>query len=100
MPPSLSDSSDDEVSYTTTNVMLGYASKEPTADSFSQLGGLPVSCDIITVALECCLLNDLTSCPDMAHSHQYALCSPSQVQNVQSDDEPDSAAEWGSTGTI
>lgn len=25
-----------------TNVLLGYASKEPTADDFSQLGGRPV----------------------------------------------------------
>lgn len=26
-----------------TNVLLGYASKEPTSDIFSQLGGHPVS---------------------------------------------------------
>ena len=39
-----SDSSDDESgSFTTTNVMLGYASKEPTDDTFSQLGGYAVS---------------------------------------------------------
>lgn len=25
-----------------TNVLLGYASKEPTSDEFSQLGGRPV----------------------------------------------------------
>ena len=38
------DSSEDETgSFTTTNVLLGYASKEPTDDSFSQLGGQPVS---------------------------------------------------------
>ncbi|KAL9576011.1 MAG: hypothetical protein Q9212_007470, partial [Teloschistes hypoglaucus] len=35
------DSSDDDGDYTTTNVMLGYASKEPTDDPFSQLGGTP-----------------------------------------------------------
>ena len=35
-------SDDDDVSFTTTNVMLGYASKEPTDDNFSQLGGYPV----------------------------------------------------------
>lgn len=41
-----SDTSDDEsLSYTSTNVLLGYASKEPIADSFSQLGGLPVCPD-------------------------------------------------------
>lgn len=38
-----SDSSDDNGgSFTTTNVMLGYASREPTDDNFSQLGGYPV----------------------------------------------------------
>ncbi len=38
-----SDTSDDDgVSFTTTNVMLGYASNEPTDDNFSQLGGSPV----------------------------------------------------------
>lgn len=43
MPPNDSDSSDDESgSFTTTNVLLGYASKEPTDDEFSQLGGYPV----------------------------------------------------------
>ena len=36
-----SDSSDEE-DFTTTNVLLGYASKEPTDDGFSQLGGFPV----------------------------------------------------------
>lgn len=39
-----SDSSGDEdEQYATTNVMLGYASKEPTDDTFSHLGGVPVS---------------------------------------------------------
>lgn len=39
-----SDSSDDESeSLTTTNVILGYTSKEPTDDTFSQLGGYAVS---------------------------------------------------------
>lgn len=43
MPPNDSDSSDDEsASFTTTNVLLGYASKDPTDDDFSQLGGYPV----------------------------------------------------------
>jgi len=44
MPPNDSDSSDEESrSSTTTNVLLGYTSKEPTDDGFSQLGGYPVS---------------------------------------------------------
>ena len=38
------DSSDEDIgTFTTTNVLLGYASKEPTDDSFSQLGGQAVS---------------------------------------------------------
>ena len=47
MPLNDSDSSDEDNedigAYTTTKVLLGYASKEPTDDSFSQLGGRPVS---------------------------------------------------------
>ncbi|KAL8729862.1 MAG: hypothetical protein Q9181_004850 [Wetmoreana brouardii] len=39
-----SDSSDeDDGQYTTTDVMLGYASQEPTDDTFSQLGGTPAA---------------------------------------------------------
>ena len=38
-----SDSSEDDTSsFTTTNVMLGYASTTPTDDEISQLGGQPV----------------------------------------------------------
>ena len=37
-----SDSLDENDAYTTTYTLLGYASKEPTDDSISQLGGLPV----------------------------------------------------------
>ncbi|GME64894.1 hypothetical protein GTA08_BOTSDO06410 [Neofusicoccum parvum] len=46
MPPYDSDSSGDEASdYTETNVLLGYASKDPTDDTFSQLGGHPTWLD-------------------------------------------------------
>ena len=38
-----SDSSDSSVGLEATNVMLGYASVDPTDDDFSQLGGFPVS---------------------------------------------------------
>ena len=38
-----SDSSEDAHAYTTTDVVLGFASQDPTEDSFSQLGGVPVS---------------------------------------------------------
>lgn len=44
MAPYDSDSSGDEDGeYTETNVLLGYASKEPSDDTISQLGGKPVS---------------------------------------------------------
>lgn len=41
-----SDSSEgeDDVEYTETNVLLGYASKDPGDDSISRLGGRPVRC--------------------------------------------------------
>ena len=43
MAPNDSDSSEGESeSFTTTNVLLGYASEEATEDEFSQLGGYPV----------------------------------------------------------
>lgn len=38
-------SSEDEGEYTTTNVTLGYASKEPTVDDISHVGGHPVCVD-------------------------------------------------------
>ncbi|MCJ1447400.1 MAG: hypothetical protein MMC23_007911 [Stictis urceolatum] len=41
-----SDSASETESYTTTNVLLGYASKEPTDDSISQLGGSPTWIDL------------------------------------------------------
>ncbi|KAL9125870.1 MAG: hypothetical protein Q9217_004983 [Psora testacea] len=45
--PGDSDSSDEGSSnFITTNVMLGYASKEPTDDTFSQLGGFPLNGDL------------------------------------------------------
>lgn len=44
MPPHDSDSSDagEDGDYTETSVLLGYASRDPTDDTFSQLGGQPV----------------------------------------------------------
>lgn len=45
MAPNDSDSSDEE-NFTTTNVLLGYASKKPTDDTFSQLGGYPVRSEL------------------------------------------------------
>lgn len=40
-----SDSSDGGNDFET-NVLLGYASKEPTSDEFSQLGGRPVCVNV------------------------------------------------------
>ncbi|MCJ1285768.1 hypothetical protein MMC26_005109 [Xylographa opegraphella] len=46
MAPQDSDSSDEDTeSFTTTDVLLGYASKEPTGDIISQLGGRPIWLD-------------------------------------------------------
>ncbi|KAK4693713.1 pre-rRNA-processing protein TSR4, partial [Lecanoromycetidae sp. Uapishka_2] len=46
MAPDECDSSDENTrSFTTTNVLLGYASKEPTDDGFSHLGGYPTWLD-------------------------------------------------------
>lgn len=42
MPPYESDSSDEGEEYTETNVLLGYASEEPSGDTVSHLGGRPV----------------------------------------------------------
>jgi hypothetical protein len=42
MPPYDSDSADDEEEYKETNVLLGYATSEPTGDAVSHLGGVPV----------------------------------------------------------
>ena len=39
-----SDSSGGEDDYAETNVLLGFASEEPTDDSISHLGGYPVRC--------------------------------------------------------
>lgn len=41
------DSFSDEDMDASTNVLLGYASKEPTDDTVSHLGGTPVSLHII-----------------------------------------------------
>ena len=57
MPLNDSDSSDEDIGpYTTTKVLLGYASKEPTDDSFSKLGGRPVS----ILFLACNQASDIT----------------------------------------
>lgn len=42
MPPYDSDSSDEGEDYTETNVLLGYASEEPSSDIISHIGGNPV----------------------------------------------------------
>jgi pre-rRNA-processing protein TSR4 len=42
MAPYDSDSSDGSDDYTETNVLLGYASDEPTGEAVSHLGGQPV----------------------------------------------------------
>ncbi|KAI9822423.1 MAG: hypothetical protein M1827_000142 [Pycnora praestabilis] len=56
-------SSDEEEGYSSTNVLLGYASKEPTEDTISQLGGHPRWLDSNTAPCgalaKCKVCNDL-----------------------------------------
>ncbi|OCL01227.1 hypothetical protein AOQ84DRAFT_393816 [Glonium stellatum] len=58
-----SDSSGGEEDYTETNVLLGFASKEPTGDSISHLGGYPTWLDDSTAPsgalAKCKVCNDL-----------------------------------------
>jgi hypothetical protein len=49
--------------YTETGVLLGYATKEPTEDTISHLGGQPVS--TLTPTLTC----SAKCCTDMAQSY-------------------------------
>ncbi|KAG8533211.1 uncharacterized protein KY384_001994 [Bacidia gigantensis] len=80
-----SDSSDNECAYDTTSVMLGYASRNPTDDDFSQLGGFPTwpdpqnppsahlakckTCD----SLMCLLLQLNGDLPDQFPQHERRL---------------------------
>ncbi|KAF2731724.1 hypothetical protein EJ04DRAFT_471424, partial [Polyplosphaeria fusca] len=63
MPPYDSDSSDEGDGYTETNTLLGYASKEPTGDTISHLGGTPTWLDVKTpptgALAKCRVCNDL-----------------------------------------
>ena len=98
MPPRDEDSSDSDIGdYSTTNVLLGYASKEPTDDSFSQLGGHPVSLQNL---LRIKALIKITMTSGMARSE----CSPfgiaRKVQILQKYDEPTSTAERRLTGSF
>ena len=87
MPQDDSDSSDADSSvYTTTNVLLGYASKEPTEDIFSQLGGRPVRlgpyCHFRMLIL--------TSLSDMAKLKVRFFVCPGALQDLQQHDDPPS----------
>lgn len=44
------DSLDDDQDYTETEVLLGYASKDPNGETISKLGGRPV-CDFLKTVL-------------------------------------------------
>lgn len=74
-----SDSSDGEdEDYTDTGVLLGYASKEPTEDNISQLGGFPVQ--------ECICLSELYMVakdqPDMAGPCNSSTSRSGKVQSL------------------
>ncbi len=75
-----SDSSEGDSSvYTITNVLLGYASKEPTNDSFSQLGGIPVR----SRKRPWSKLYQLTCHPDMARYNSSTPISSRALQDMQ-----------------
>jgi hypothetical protein len=63
--------------YTETSVLLGYATKEPTEDTVSHLGGHPVS--TLTRALTC----SAKYCTDMARSYILTACQILAMQVLQ-----------------
>lgn len=96
MAPNEDDSSDSDIGdYTTTNVLLGYASKEPADDSFSQLGGYPVSSLSFHSRRKCSRnLSNLTF-PDMALPQLTPLSISRQMQKLQMSNDSIITAEWG-----
>jgi len=75
-----SDSSDGEdADYTETGVLLGYASKEPTEDNISQLGGYPVR--QVAVRSQRRLIID--NQPDMAGLLKTSACHSCEMQSLQ-----------------
>jgi hypothetical protein len=98
-----SDSSiDDAGDYTETNVLLGYASKESTEDSVSQLGGYPVNYIFV-------LLNNLNQFPstlltqrslDMARSKLSTSFPTCPLQDLQRPDGATPPDQRRSTASI
>ena len=89
MPSSDNESSDDETQeLTATNVLLGYASKEPTDDSFSQLGGYPVRSDLT--------YEDLThnGSTEMASVKESPIPTVGKMQGLSQADGFIAAIEW------
>lgn len=80
MSPYDSDSSDgDDEDYTETGVLLGYASKEPTEDDISQLGGYPVR-EGTHPSDRPVLANNQS---DMARSHHSSTSPIRKMQSLQ-----------------
>ena len=85
-----SDSSDNETeSFQTTNTLLGYASKEPTDDPFSQLGGHPVSTQNTSTLTQAYLIQT-----DMARCCKPTFGTACKMQSLQSHDVYAVAAQW------
>lgn len=82
--------------YSATNVLLGYAAKEPTDDEFSQLGGFPVCFDA-SIDKNSLQLRDLTSTSDMARFFKPAIVAPRTLQELQPVAESAASIERGLT---
>ena len=83
-----SDSSDDERGeYTSTNVLIGYAEDQPTDDTFSRLGGIPVSC-IGSVVRGFMIDTNI----GLARCRNSSICGVRQVQSLPQHDGTSAAA--------
>lgn len=101
MPPSDNESSDDETdAFTTTDVLLGYASKEPTDDSFSQLGGYPVCLHFTKNTYIYMKISTHHKSTDMARTARSPICKIGKMQNLPQNDGFDPAAERRSSRAV
>ncbi len=98
MASNISGSSDEELDdYTTTDILLGYTSKELTDDPFNQLGGQPVS---MALNAQVATFLSKTNPIEMARSDQPALSLGRKMQGLQPYIDAAAAIERRSTRTI
>ena len=93
-----SDSSENESQeYTTTNVLLGFASREPTEDSFSQLGGYPVR---MGARIPPNIFDWLSCRAGMARPEQQSFRQALTMQSLPGYDDSAPATEWRFTRAL